>query len=806
MKYIKSVDKKRMIKNFLMSPIVLLLLGSFVVRFSLASFGTLSLDQNTFIAWAERAASLGFGQFYAAWSDYLPGYIYVLALLARIQETNLLDTVVLFKLPAILADLGVGYVIYHVLKSRPKTAILASAAYLLNPAVLANSTFWGQVDVLTSLSTLLAILSFNVWPLSAAILGWGVLVKPQALMMLPVLVALMIYKKWKFTRMVGFGSVFALTIILLFYPFSGSTNLLSFIYSRFEATLGQYPYTSVNAFNFWGLSGFWQKDLPGIVSAKNFGVLALGFVSLIAVFKNKLTTAKPYHALAILLLTNFLFFTSMHERHMLPALAPLAIAAAITPNLWIVYIGLSITYVLNMFYSYKWITDDFAEVLPDIIVKIVIAINLVLFVYLIRQTLVPSSKFLLASIRNFFKSLKREEIDDRINSKWEKRLLFGILLFSLVIRLVRLDFPPQDYFDEIYHAFTARQMLVGDPKPWHWSSAHPEGFAYEWTHPPLAKEIMAASMGVLGVHSFAWRLPGALLGVAIVLMVYKIAKKLFASRDIAIFAALFIALDGLVLTMSRIGTADVYFVAFALISYYYFLAKRDLISAIFLGFAAATKWSTMWMLPVFALSFVLLRPKIKLSLLWYLLIPPVIYLASYLPMFTFGHNLETFWGMQKQMWWYHSGLNATHPYTSAWWSWPLTLRPVYLYQNYKDGIVANIYAHGNPFFFWLGGLSVVLSLFVAIKKRLVVYLVLVFSYLVLFTPWAISPRIMFLYHYLPSVPFMAIILASLLKRIKWLLLPSLVIFLAFVYFYPHWSAIFVPEWWDKSYYWISSWR
>lgn len=789
-----------------MSPIVLLLAGSFVVRLSLAVYGTLSLDQNTFIAWGNRAASLGLGQFYTAWSDYLPGYIYVLALLAKLQSFSLIEVVVLYKLPSIIADLVVGYIIYALLKRKPKTAIFASGAYLLNPAVLYNSTFWGQVDVLTSLSTLLSIITIFVWPVSAAILAWGVSVKPQALMALPVLAAIMLHKKWPIPKIIGYTLVFLATTLLIFLPFNNTPNLLGFIYDRFSVTLGQYPFTSVNAFNLWGLFGFWKADLPGIVNAKNFGLVVVGLLGLLGLLKNKLVAAKPYHALAIFLLGNFLFFTSMHERHMLPALAPLAIAAATTPALWIAYAGLSVTYVLNMFYSYNWITNDFAEAIPEMFIKLIIVCNIVAFLLLFKETLRPSSKDIIKRLTGFIRTFKHERVHDRLTPKAEKWLMAMVLVFSVLTRFFRLDFPPTDYFDEIYHAFTARQILAGDPLPWHWSSPHPEGFAYEWTHPPLAKEIMAVSMGVFGVNSLAWRLPGAALGVAIVFMVFKIAKKLLQSRDAAVLAAVFIALDGLTLTMSRIGTADVYFVAFALVSYYFFVSKRDFLSAVFLGLSAAAKWSTIWMLPVFALSFLLLRPKIKPSLAWYVIIPPVIYLASYVPMFYFGHNLETFWGMQKQMWWYHSGLVATHPYTSPWWSWPFTLRPVYLYQNYNAGIIANIYALGNPFLFWLGSLSVVVGLFVAFKNRLVVWIVLVFSYFVMFAPWAASPRIMFLYHYLPSVPFMAIILSALLCRLKWVIVPAVIIFISFIYFYPHWTAIFVPEWWDKSYYWFSSWR
>ena len=762
----------------------------------------MALDQNTFIAWGNRAASVGFGSFYDAWSDYLPGYIYVLWVLAKVETLGTVSTTVLYKLPAILGDLAVGYIIYHILRKKPKVALLASAAYLFNPALLANSTFWGQVDILTSLFSLLSIVFVNIWPLSAVFLAAGIAMKPQALMAAPIIFTLALQNKWKLNKYAKYGIVSTGAFLLFFVPFNSGDNLLGFVYERLVTTVEQYPYGSVNAFNFWGLWGFWKED------SFSAGVLILLTVGLFTLMNRRLAAQKPYHLLAILFLVNFLFTTRMHERHMLPALAPVVIAAASTPVLWLVYVGLSATYVANMYYSYHWITQDFLEVFNPTVIKMFIITNLLLFIALVKQTVKPRAN-LINKLLYLAKSInvKRPEIKDRLNAKQEKVLLLAIIVFSIAIRLFRLDIPETDYFDEIYHAFTARQILSGDPKPWHWSSAHPEGFAYEWTHPPLAKEIMAVSMGIFGVNSFAWRLPGALAGVALIYLVYLVAKKIFGSRDVAVLAAFLISLDGLVLTMSRIGTADIYFVAFALAAYYLFLQKRDFASSLFLGLAAASKWSTLWFMPIFILTLVLLQRKPRKSLFWFPAVVPVVYLASYLPMFSFGHDLVTFWGMQKQMWWYHSGLTATHPYTSPWWSWPAMLRPVYLYQDYHGGVVSNIYALGNPMFFWSGLAAMGATLWLFIKEKFAVFFVLILGYVVLFIPWAASPRVMFIYHYLPSLPFLAIALSYVVKRYKFLFLPVVVItFFLFVYFFPHWTGIPVPEWFDKTYYWFSSWR
>jgi dolichyl-phosphate-mannose--protein O-mannosyl transferase len=177
-------------------------------------------------------------------------------------------------------------------------------------------------------------------------------------------------------------------------------------------------------------------------------------------------------------------------------------------------------------------------------------------------------------------------------------------------------------------------------------------------------------------------------------------------------------------------------------------------------------------------------------------------------MFLMGHNFEIFIGVQKQMWWYHTGLKATHPYTSPWWSWPLLLRPIYLYTSEEiGGTVARIYAFGNPAIFWFGLISMLFSFVYSLIERNKRLSLVVFSYLVFFVTWAASPRIMFIYHYLPSIPFLAIGTGYILNRFPKFILPFFTLALVlFIYFYPHWAGLKIPISLDTSYYWFESWR
>lgn len=122
-------------------------------------------------------------------------------------------------------------------------------------------------------------------------------------------------------------------------------------------------------------------------------------------------------------------------------------------------------------------------------------------------------------------------------------------------------------------------------------------------------------------------------------------------------------------------------------------------------------------------------------------------------------------------------------------------------------MVSRIYAFGNPAVFWFGLVSVIISMIYAYLEKNKKLALIVFSYIIFFVPWAMSPRIMFLYHYLPSIPFMCIAVGYVLRRNIKLAIPVFAFALGlFIYFYPHWAGLNIPLWLDRSYYWVSSWR
>ncbi len=803
----------------------------FLVRLLFSPLGTLSLDQNTFFAWSLRLVNVGFSKFYfGAWSDYLPGYLYVLYGLAKINSLNIIPLTLLYKLPGILSDIGTSYLIYLIVRKIKNNnwAKVSAALYLFNPAVFANSALWGQVD---GLIAFFSLLTFYFLPsrfyLSAIFLAIGTLIKPQMAIISLIILILMIRNKWNFKKILFYISLSLIVFVIGFIPFSNGNNLFEFIISRLNLSLNQYPYTSVNAFNFWEIIGGWKPD--NVLNAIG-GLFAL-FLFFVGGMKFLKIKGGEYILLAFTYALSFLFMTRMHERHLLPIFAPLTIAVSISPIFIFALIGFSFVYLANLYWAWNWVTNNFKDVFGTFATKALSVLN----VSLISFFLLPKKfeKLTNSISSSFFKRSESvlikpfEEV--KISSKKIKILFIGVVIFTSVTRFYNLYSPTAHYFDEVYHAYTAQNMLHGVTKAWEWWNANPEGFAYEWTHPPLAKELMAVSMKLIGETTFAWRFPGALLGVGSVILVFFIAKKIFKDDLLALLSSTLLALDGLPLVLSRIGMNDSYVLFFSLACLYSFLKKKNLLASIFYGFAIASKWSALWLLPILFVAQFVFKRRLKLSLILFLLIPPIIYISSYFPLFTnkqiqseYIENsryqakedkvgivpLDMFIDTQKQMWWYHTRLKATHPYTSNWYTWPILARPIYLYTSDEaSGNVSRIYAMGNIIIFWGGATSILITGYLAFKERNKKLGFIVFSYLVFFAPWALAPRIMFLYHYLPSVPFMAIALAYLLRRFSTWILPVLALALiVFIYFYPHLTGLKIPLQLDASYYWFPSWR
>ena len=401
------------------------------------------------------------------------------------------------------------------------------------------------------------------------------------------------------------------------------------------------------------------------------------------------------------------------------------------------------------------------------------------------------------------------------------RILILILILSTFLHLFRLDFPNAYVFDEVYHGFTAKEYLKGNIEAWEWWTTPPPGVAFEWTHPPLAKEIMTVSMFLLGsTDPWAWRLPGAILGIFCTYLMYLLGKKLFNNELIANLSAFLFSLEGLVLVQSRTGMNDIYVVTAILLTLLMLLSKKYFWASIFVGLALSSKWTGLYLIGI-SIIYLIFTKAWKKSYL-FIIVPLIIYMISYLPFFWYGHTFNQFidfnslfkcqliklenpcpytYGLQNQMLSYHTNLVANHDYASKAWTWPLNLYPVWYYvQYFPNGYTANIFASGNPLLFWFGMGSVVVVIMDYIKKRNRALLIIILGFFGFWLPWFSSPRIMFLYHFAPSVPFLCLALAYQMaelynhpkqKTFFYLIFGLLII--SFLFVYPMLTGIPLPK-------------
>jgi len=167
--------------------LVLLALGlafRLIIAYLLPGSG-FGVDVTSFRFWASNLASQGLSGFYDRdfFHDYTPGYLYVLWLVGTIG--NFLGGIGdLIKIPPILGDLGLAYLVWSMTKElggTERAARIGALIVILNPVTWFDSVVWGQVDSVGVVVLLLALR--ELWrdrPERAAILATlAALVKPQ---------------------------------------------------------------------------------------------------------------------------------------------------------------------------------------------------------------------------------------------------------------------------------------------------------------------------------------------------------------------------------------------------------------------------------------------------------------------------------------------------------------------------------------------------------------------------------------------------------------------------------------------------
>lgn len=265
---------------------------------------------------------------------------------------------VFLKLPAIFADLGIGILLYQMF-AKKRTALLVSALYLLNPAIIYVSAVWGQIE---SIPLFFLLLSYyflarvkSHYYLSHLAFVAALLSKQTALWLLPVF--LILWFKQGSTRSLLKGLILQLIVFVLFYlPFTLSLNP----FSLYLATLsGSSTLVSDQALNLWYFVFNGGRVEDSVIwldfSVRLWSIILLGTIgaSICLRLWKKFSLERAASSLFWISMIAFFLQTRVHERHLGPALVFL-LTTNYQPKWKILfYFFLSAYYMYNLYLSLR---------------------------------------------------------------------------------------------------------------------------------------------------------------------------------------------------------------------------------------------------------------------------------------------------------------------------------------------------------------------------------------------------------------------------------------------------------------------
>lgn len=402
----------------------------------------------------------------------------------------------------------------------------------------------------------------------------------------------------------------------------------------------------------------------------------------------------------------------------------------------------------------------------------------------------------------------------------------------------------QTYFDEIYYVRSAEQYLNLQ-------------VPYEWTHPPLGKLIIATGISFFGFDSFGWRILGVVAATLMIPLIYILAKKLFGKWIGALASAFLLTFDFMHFTMARMATVDTYVVLFSLASQLFFLiylknvlkngwktsVQPLFLAILFFALGFSTKWFVLYGFAAQLAFLAVLRirdvAKLKkglsnklcvftdspfITIIEFLLLAVLVYFLTYIPDVLAGRSVIDLLGLQGAMYNYHATLNATHAFASSWWTWPLMLRPLWLYvSTLPNSVTSTITLMGNPLVWWVGftcvigiSISALVKIVRATGNRLgeigLPALFVITFFFFQWVPYMFISRITFIYHFYLNVPFLCLATAHFINKYwsnKWVKLAAIAYFTStvalFVLFYPVISGTPTANSWIDSLKWLNGW-
>lgn len=301
-------------------------------------------------------------------------------------------------------------------------------------------------------------------------------------------------------------------------------------------------------------------------------------------------------------------------------------------------------------------------------------------------------------------------------------------------------------------------------------------------HPPLVFLIQHIIFNLLGVSIFTLRLPFVLAGILSVYFVYLITKKLFGQTT-GLISAILLAVSPMHIWISRIGLQESIVILFSLITFYYFIKAGDDDKhwkwGIALGFALLTKYTAIFLLPIFVIYFLVYNRNILVNKYFWQAILLIAIIFS--PVIFYNLNLYQERGHFDLQLSYLFGQNV-----SEWEFLPGKIQAGSLMDRLIN-LVPNLYSSLLAPMFIVFVFSVAYGLYVLIRKKSAQnnFLFLLLTTILFYTLSLLATGSAFRFITV-LIPFATILIAwtisSQRKLVKYLILASILIFEIFFSF------------------------
>jgi Gpi18-like mannosyltransferase len=353
--------------------------------------------------------------------DYMPLRLYWLLAFARLAPLlggSFGDplppaTLVLIKLPGLLADLATAALLY--VWSRRWLAAGGAAAlaalYTFAPPVWMVVAWWGQVDAILLLPLLgmVVLLDRAGGRWSWACWALALLIKTQAIIFAPVLFVATLRRHG--CRGLASGGSLALALLAAGCAPLALAGQGPGLAQAYLGAVGRFPQITNRAYNLWwlvtqGAGGSDQALLMGGLSYRSAGLLLLGGVALLVCLALLRRSDGPALAegAAVIALAFFMLPTQIHERYLFFTLAFLALRAASDRHLLAPYMILATTATLNILGTLSGFSQSATTAIADSPLPIAIAVvNLMVLLVLLGHLLAASQWH---NVRSFARASK----------------------------------------------------------------------------------------------------------------------------------------------------------------------------------------------------------------------------------------------------------------------------------------------------------------------------------------------------------------------------------------------------------------